>query len=49
MYMPIRSTKMVLIDQEMFEFWAPEHEGRVLLQHKVYIAMSQQLVKCVVQ
>ena len=34
MYMPIRGTKIVLIDQEMYDLWAPENEGLVLLQHK---------------
>ena len=31
MYMPIRGTKIVLIDPEMYELSAPENEGRVLL------------------
>ena len=29
MYMLIRGTKLVLIDQEMYELWAPENEGRM--------------------
>ena len=35
MYMPIYSTKMVLIDREIHELWALENEGLLLLQHKV--------------
>ena len=40
MYMPIRGTIMVLIDKEMYQLWAPENEGRVLLQHKVCITVA---------
>ena len=40
MYMLIRGAKIVLIDQEMYELWAPENEGRVLLQHKVCISVA---------
>ena len=40
MYMPIRGTKIVLIGQEMYELSAPEHEGRVWLQHKVCILVA---------
>ena len=44
MYMPNRGTKMVLIDQEMYELWAPENEGRVLLQHKVCISVACEMI-----
>ena len=44
--MPIRGTKIVLIDQEMYELSAPENEGRVLLQHKVCISVA---CECVVR
>ena len=40
MYKPIRGTKMVLSDQEMYESWARENEGRVLLQQKVCISVA---------
>ena len=40
MYMPSRGIKLVLIDQEMYELWAPENEGLVLLQHKVCISVA---------
>ena len=38
--MPIRSATIVLIDQEMYKLWAPETEGRVLLQHKICISVA---------
>ena len=40
MSMPIRGTKIVLIDQEMYKLWAPENKGRVLLQHRVFISVA---------
>ena len=40
MYMLIRGIEIVVIDQEMCELWAPENEGRVLLQHKVCISVA---------
>ena len=39
--MPNRGTKIVLVDQEIYELWAPQNEGRVnLLQHKVCILVA---------
>ena len=30
----IEINEIALVDQEMYELWAAENEGRVLLQHK---------------
>ena len=46
MYMLICGTKMVLIDQEMHELWAPENEGIVLLQYKICTLISGLYVPC---